>query len=304
MRVATFVIISTVLLFTGNTVLAQNSSLKNNSKVLFLGNSITYSGAYINFIDSYFTYYYPDLNIEFINVGLPSETVSGLSEKGHAEGRFARPDLHERLNRVLKQTKPDVVFACYGMNDGIYLPFNDDRFTQFKNGILWMHNEVFMHNAEIIHVTPPIYDEQKGAAYANVLDIYSHWLLSLQFTNNWEVIDIHQPMQKALENKRETDSTFAFAHDGIHPNLDGHWEMAKPLLYYLDAKHKQRITQYNEFIKNNTRAKEMHQLIEKRQHIMKDAWLTQTGHNRPEMSEGLAMPDAIKQVEFINQQLK
>ncbi len=70
---------------------------------------------------------HPDRHMQLINVGLPSETVSGLSEPGHAGGQFPRPDLHERLQRVLEQTKPELVVACYGMNDGIYYPLGDDR---------------------------------------------------------------------------------------------------------------------------------------------------------------------------------
>ncbi len=97
----------------------------NVHKVLFLGNSITYSGQYVTDIEAYYIIHYPQLHIEFMNAGLPSETVSGLSEPGHAGGRFPRPDLHERLKRVLALTKPDLVFADYGMNDGIYMPFDE-----------------------------------------------------------------------------------------------------------------------------------------------------------------------------------
>ena len=125
-------------------------------RVVFLGNSITYAGQYVTAIDVYYRTHYPNQPIEFINVGLPSETVSGLSEAGHADGKFPRPDLHERLERVLAQTKPDLVFASYGMNDGIYLPFDETRFQQYKEGIEWLHNEVVKTGASIIHLTPPV----------------------------------------------------------------------------------------------------------------------------------------------------
>src|SRR5258708_23755619 len=85
-------------------------------RVLFLGDSITYGGHYVCDVEAYFVTRYPERKIEFINEGLPSETVSGLSEPGHAGGQFPRPDLHERLARVLAGTKADLVFACYGMN--------------------------------------------------------------------------------------------------------------------------------------------------------------------------------------------
>ena len=73
-------------------------------RVLFLGDSITYGGQYVSFVEAYFVTRYPERQIEFINAGLPSETVSGLSEEGHADGKFPRPDLRERLARVLEQT--------------------------------------------------------------------------------------------------------------------------------------------------------------------------------------------------------
>ena len=101
-------------------------------RVVVLGNSITYAGTYVTFIDAYFRLHYPNQPVEFINLGLPSETVSGLSEDGHADGKFPRPDLHERLSRLLTLTKPDLVIACYGMNDGIYLPLDKDPVPEIQ----------------------------------------------------------------------------------------------------------------------------------------------------------------------------
>ena len=43
---------------------------------------------------------------------------------------------------LIKKVKPDLVFACYGMNDGIYLPLADDRFGRFKDGMRKLHDEV------------------------------------------------------------------------------------------------------------------------------------------------------------------
>lgn len=125
-------------------------------RIVFLGNSITYAGNYITDIEAWFVTHYPLQKIEFINAGLPSETISGLSEDGHAGGKFSLPDLHERLERVLAATKPDPVFACYGMNDGIYLPFDEGRFQKFKDGINWLHDMVVKSGARIVHLTPPV----------------------------------------------------------------------------------------------------------------------------------------------------
>ena len=43
--------------------------------------------------------------------------------------------LHERLDRVLRISRPNVVLACYGMNCGIYQPFDTERLNKFQEGI-------------------------------------------------------------------------------------------------------------------------------------------------------------------------
>ena len=49
---------------------------------------------------------------------------------------------------------------------------------------------------------------------------------------------------------------------------------------------------------------EILQLVSERQQFMKDAWLTSTGHTRPEMKVGLPMEDARKKAEVIEKQLR
>ncbi|MDB5242260.1 MAG: family lipolytic protein, partial [Spirosoma sp.] len=227
----------------GRLCYGQSPFPANVRRVVFLGNSITYSGQYVTAIDAYLRTHYPTQPIECMNLGLSSETVSGLSEAGHADGKFPRPDLHERLSRVLAMTKPDLVFACYGMNDGIYLPLDEGRFQQFKKGITWLHQEVMKSGASIIHLTPPVYDELKGGkiGYGSVLDNYSDWLLAQKTAQNWSVIDIHNPMKQFLEAHRKVDSqfgltAFALADDGVHPGEVGHWIMAKTILLELGEK--------------------------------------------------------------------
>lgn len=284
---------------------SQTYTLPTDAKrIVFLGNSITYQGAYIVLIDAYFSTHYPSKAYEFINVGLPSETVSGLSEPNHADGKFPRPDLHERLKRILAQTKPDLVFASYGMNDGIYMPFNEKRFKKYQKGIDWLHQEVKKPVAELIHITPAIYDERKGEAYANVLDMYSDWLVSKRYTNGWKVIDIHWPMKKKLEENRLSDPTFAFAEDGVHPNEAGHFEMAKHILLALGETALLKINDIKTFLSTHAKGAEVFELVKKRQEISKDAWLSAIGHKRPGMNVGLPMAEAQEKLKEIENQIQ
>lgn len=286
-------------------IFSQSFNLSDNvQRIVFLGNSITYQGKYIAFIDAYFSIHYPDKNYEIINAGLPSETVSGLSEPGHAKGKYPRPDLHDRLDRVIAATKPDLVLACYGMNDGIYLPFSEKRFKKYKKGINRLHEAIENSGAEIIHITPPVYHKRNGEAYANVLDIYSDWLISNRYTKGWNVIDIHWPMKKKLEDHRLIDSTFVFAKDGIHPNDSGHFEMAKHILAYIDGPPLSEVDDVKELLSVHPQGTEILELVQVRQQITKDAWLTHIGHKRPNMKKGLPLDEALAKSKEIEHQIQ
>ncbi len=231
------------------------SALLKAKRVVFLGDSITYSGQYIAYLETFLATRFPfvvppsggpakDSSVgkerlkaelrtwpEFINLGLPSETCSGLSEDGHAGGKFPRPDLHERLQRVLDKLKPDLIVACYGMNCGIYLPLSDERFAKYQEGIRYLRAAADAAGAKVIHLTPPNYDPKGGgvAVYNSVLDRYSEWLIS-QRANGWTVIDIHGPMNAHLAARRKQNPKFVLAGDGVHAGTTGHWLMTQTIL--------------------------------------------------------------------------
>src|SRR5437764_10450633 len=114
---------------------AQDADALAGKRVVFLGDSITQAGGYIGFTTYYLEKLYPKKDFDLLGLGLASETLSGLSEAGHAGGKFPRPCLFERLGRVLEKARPEVVVACYGMNDGIYQPLDNDRFAAFRKGV-------------------------------------------------------------------------------------------------------------------------------------------------------------------------
>ncbi|SHM61365.1 Lysophospholipase L1 [Cyclobacterium lianum] len=262
-------------------------------KILFLGNSITYGGHYVNYLESYLRLRNPERKWDFVNVGLPSETVSGLSEEGHAGGKFPRPDLHERLDRILEAVKPDFIFSCYGMNDGIYLPFDEGRFSAYKKGLEKLQQKADQLDIPLLHLTPPVYDEKKDPAYANVLNIYSSWLMSKKYTAGWKVIDLHWPMQKFLEDEREAHPDFLLAADGIHPGEQGHWIMAKTLLKALGEQQGLEEKFPEPAFEGFYNGTEVLSLVREKQGITKDAWLSHIGHERPGMKVGMPLSTAL-----------
>lgn len=284
---------------------AEPASLFGNAKrVVVLGDSITYSGAYVEFIETYFVTRFPERHVDFINIGLPSETVSGLSEPGHAGGQFPRPDLHERLDRALAQTKPDFVIACYGMNDGIYLPFDEGRFAKYREGIEWMRDKCLAAGAKVVLVTPPTFDEVKGGhpGYSNTLDRYSDWLLSKR-SDGWDVVDLHRPMNHFLAEQRQKDPGYFLAGDGVHCNEAGHWIFAKQILAHLGAKEVADMDGPEAMLATVKNGEAVLKLVQQKQRMMKDSWLTAIGHKRPGMNKGLPLDEAKKKAAEIDQKL-
>ncbi len=284
-------------------------------KVLVLGDSITYGGAWVEFTEAWLRLRFPDSEFELIDLGLPSETASGLSEDGHAGGSFPRPDVHERLGRALEQIRPDVVVACYGMNDGIYFPYSEERAERFKAGIRRLHGRAVEAGARVIHLTPPMFDSLPLAGrtlpdgrdkypmpfegYDDVLARYSEWLVG-QKDQGWEVVDIHGPMRRFVDGRRRDDPKFTVAGDGVHPNTQGHWLMARELLRYLGAPASVFEADSPDALKAvSPRADEVLALVQQRQRSLKDSWLTTVGHIRPGMSKGKPLADATAEATML-----
>lgn len=290
-------------------VMAQQNekefALSEARNVLFLGNSITYAGQYVAMTESLLLAAHPKSKSQFINLGLPSETVSGLSEPNHAGGKFPRPCLFDRLDNVLDKTKAEVVFVCYGMNDGIYLPFDSARFEAYKTGILRLQAQLKRAGTKrIIWMTPPVHDDPQLRlnGYNKVLDRYAEWLLAYGHKNKWEMIDLHFPMKQYLEKQIRQDGTFKLAADGVHPGALGHWLMAKEIVAHLMPKM-QLSASWDELVAQQPTYAKLYELVFKRQTILKDAWLTYTGHKRPGLVQGLPLDEALQKYKDLQQEI-
>lgn len=289
-------------------------------RVVVLGDSITYSGEYVEDIEAYVATRFPASHLEFLNLGLPSETVSGLSEPGHAGGQFPRPCLLERLPRVLEKTKPDLVVACYGMNDGIYYPFSAERFQKFRDGIQELRQRVLAIGAKLLLVTPPTFDplpiqaqtlpaglpeyRSPYVGYNDVLDRYSDWLLA-QRTNGWDVVDIHGPMNRYLAEHRHHDPSYHLAGDGVHANAAGHWLIARQILRHWGAPAAVgALPDAQAMLAEHPGGTELLDLVQRRQRVLKDAWLTNAGHHHPGMNRGLPLPEAERQAAELEKRIR
>ncbi len=263
--------------------LASGSPLLNAKRILFLGDSITYNGIHLANLETYLTLAHPDPKRVLLNLGLSSETVSGLSEEGHAGGKFPRPNLHERLTRVLTLTQPDLIVACYGINCAIYQPFDQVRFRKYQEGLTKLRNEAARHDVPITFLTPWPYDSQAGNANipsdydSSVLRVYSDWILA-QRQFGWQVVDTHQAMNDQLTMGRAKDPKFALTKDGIHFNQAGDWAASQILLNLAGAGNPPSL---EAMLAPFPDGKKVHQETITRMKTQRDDWLRKTKHLRP-----------------------
>ena len=220
---------------------ATTPSLLARQRVLMLGDSITQDSRYVTFFEYYVHRLAPGTRADLISIGLGSETISGLTEPGHA---YPRPNGLDRLDRALGTIKPTVVFACYGMNDGIYHPSSPERLAAFSQGLDVLIAKVRAAGATLVLITPPLFDPlpipQRIApadatvyGYQQTFSGYDDVLAELgaavrtRSGPDVQVIDLHTAMRAELAARRKVDPTFAFAPDGVHPGDLGHLLIAR-----------------------------------------------------------------------------
>jgi lysophospholipase L1-like esterase len=217
--------------------------LQGGETVMFFGDSITQNGAYVEYVETYLRTRFPERAFRVINHGISSETVSGTSEPDHDP---RRPDAHNRFTRDVADWRPDILVACFGMNDGNYHPFGQERFAAYQAGVRRLIDRARDEaGARLVLMTPPPFDPYRRAAsdpnavsfgykfaavdYDDVLRRYGQWLLTLR-DEGFVVADTHALMSEHLRQRRQQRVSFTLSPDAVHPDPTGHWLMAQALL--------------------------------------------------------------------------
>lgn len=289
----------------------QKQPLLANKRVLWLGDSITNMGYYVTLVEYELEKKYPADRFDIISIGLASENTSCLTEKAHP---FPRPCVHERLQRALSMVKPDIVIACYGMNDGIYHPQSAERMQAFEKGIEKLIAAVHAAGAQMVLLTPPPFDPlpvKKLAGkdapdfsylvpfegYDHVLADYARWEMHLP-KSDATVIDLHTPMDAYLAKQRKTVPGFTFAkNDGIHPDLLGHLLMAQLVLKGLGTPI---VSGDLQAALTKIQADPLYGLIKQQREARSEGWLKYVGYTRGETVK----TNSITQVEEQNTALQ
>lgn len=254
---------------------------------LFLGDSITQAGHYVDYVETWFLLNEEEAP-EIIGLGLSSETVSGLSEPDHP---YPRPYVHDRLDAVLERVKPDIVFACYGMNCAIYHPFSKKRFKAYQQGVRKLVKKAQTAGAEVVLLTPPPYAgrvkpkpapaagepfgyKTPSPDYDEVLGRYADWILSWNGKKGVRAYSVRGGIEEYMEK--------CYPKEPVHPNEFGHFLMAESLLEALgkDSGSKLLDTGVNER-SMDTRWVELYGLVKAQRLAYDMALMNDIGHGNP-----------------------
>ncbi len=233
-------VLSGYLLFTtaagAEDATATVAKFEDGDRVCFLGDSITHSGYYWEYVNGLYVTRYPQRKIKFFNCGFSGDTAGGGVR---------------RLESDVLVHNPTKVVIMFGMNDvdrGAYFKDEPTHTTEEvasakerrKNALDWygrnMHSLVSTLQAKGITVTlltPTPYDQTLQSKSLNDdgtddgLEAMVLILRQLGKAFDVPVVDFHSPMNAIIAKMHEEDPTSSLTNpDRIHPNQLGHWVMA------------------------------------------------------------------------------
>ncbi len=254
--------------------------------VLFLGDNFTHSGEFISFLEAVLFVQKKSKFTELVNLGLPWENCSGLTETGRDT---PRPNVKDRIDRALEIVKPDLVVVCYGTTDGIFSPFSEERFVAFQNGMNLIIEKVHQANAKLVLMTPPPFDMERNRSMdglrsaeaesfnysgvyenydAEVVAKYSEWILQ-QSSRVERVVNLRPALLSYLEDNRRSNPGYTFTGNGAGLDLGAHKLVAKTLLSSLGEDTTKLGSLWKWHLERS----------EKRQEILHPAWLSHVGYS-------------------------
>ena len=216
-RVAFFALLVTLFV----AVVAMATPLPDGTRLVFLGDSITEQLTYTRYVMNYFALRYPDVKISFRNAGWSGDTAPGGME---------------RLQRDVLSLKPTVVTICFGMNDGGYASFDQDRYDRYIKSMTGLVQTLKEHGMRVVLLTPGVVDEDiDNKGYNDTLTRYAQGVKELAASEQVAVFDINALMGDVQARAKRDHPKFTMIPDSVHPDAPGQALMAYGLLKALGA---------------------------------------------------------------------
>jgi endoglucanase len=216
-------------------LMAQTATFKNNDRICFIGNSITYMGGYHHNIALYYATRFPQEKIAVFNCGIGGNVAANV---------IARMDSDILVN------KPNWAAVKLGMNDvrkDLYTKeaaakpnvqqLRQDALDVYRKNYELIIQTLLQKNCRVILQTPSIYDETAALADVrlpgrnNALQIAAGYVKELGAKYKLPVVDYWTILNTLTQQVQSKDSTATLiGADRVHPGAVGHFIMAYAFL--------------------------------------------------------------------------
>ena len=211
---------------------------RKGSRVVFLGDSITYDARFVQEISQYYAANYPEDRVEFYMDGIRGGNVGGALVY---------------LEEDTLAYRPDYVVVMFGMNDigrggynqGSYEAVADAQYKYieaFETNMRQLVQRLQAAGVTVLLCTPSPYDDTctNAAATALVgcnmaLQKCAQAVRALAAETGCAVADFNAPMVEALAYVQSVNSGYSIINNGdrVHPGTIGHDLMARIFLHTL-----------------------------------------------------------------------
>ena len=196
---------------------------KKGDRIVFLGDSITEQYGYSSAIELYLTTRFPDWNLTFLNAGIGGDTATG------GANRFATHVLAE---------KPTAVTIDFGMNDGGYGEFKQDRFDGYVKNTEAMLKAAKEAGVRVAVISPNAVEVRAKPQLKTYLDTQKQFyapLKDLAAKYDDAFVDQYAVTRDVLEKIAADNADVKAFPDGVHTNPGGALLMAHTILVGLKA---------------------------------------------------------------------
>jgi lysophospholipase L1-like esterase len=232
-------------------VSAAEFFIKDNDRVVFLGDSITEQRLYTTYIEAYALTRHPEWKLWFRNVGWGGDT-SWLRQRAHPDEKqlFAADEATQQkmvedsisrgLRRDVLPLKPTAITIKFGMNDFAYQKFREDIFKTYVRSQSELAKVLEANGARVAFLTPQPIEDKRPDPDKDVknqsLRQFCDGLKEVAAKQGAIFVDQFDPYMAIMMRERAADpAAFIGGGDAVHPGPAGHTIMAWAILKALGA---------------------------------------------------------------------
>ncbi len=206
------------------TVAAETFELRDQDRVVFLGNSFFERALDHGYLELALTLRWPDKHLTFRNLGWDGDTVYGHARTGgRRRAVFGNPEEgFQRLVEHVNSLKPTVVFVAYGFNECFD---GEVGLKPFRKGFQRLLRAVGEEKTRFVLVIPPLPQGEGAGIVCATLKRYGAVIREIADEGEHSVVDLMDPIR--------LQQGAGHFENGIHLSAFGYQQAAEAMVRQL-----------------------------------------------------------------------